>query len=294
MSIPPAGLFHLIVLYLVWGSTYLGNRAAIGPGGGFQPFWVGLLRFFPAALLLLGFAWVRKMRVRPTSREWVVLGVSGILLWVFSTGFILIATRHATSSYAALMISATPIWTTIIEAILKRQAPSQIAVFSLIIGFLGIVTLSVPSFSSRSGTDLSSFVLLSLSPVFWSIGSIYTQRSKLSLEPIVVSGYQQLFGGLGYIVMILVFNERWTTPTLQGWIAYSYLLIFASLIAYTSFIICLRLLPVGLITTYAYVNPVVAVILGRLILNEAITWWTVGGAILVLLGVAGVFRSRAA
>lgn len=123
-------------------------------------------------------------------------------------------------------------------------------------------------------------------------GTIYTQRKSPTLEPVVVSGYQQLFAGLGFLLLSPLLGEEWHTPTLAGWAANLYLIVFGSLIAYTSYIFAVRLLPLSLVTTYAYVNPVFALLLGWAFLHESIGIWTLVGAVLVLLGVGLVYRSR--
>jgi len=106
----------------------------------------------------------------------------------------------------------------------------------------------------------------------------------------VSSGYQQLFGGIFFVVIALIVGEKLPTPTTEAWMAWGYLVVFGSLLAFTSFVSALQLLPTSLVTTYAYVNPVIAVLLGWLILREAITPWTVAGGLLVILGVMGIFR----
>jgi drug/metabolite transporter (DMT)-like permease len=101
-----------------------------------------------------------------------------------------------------------------------------------------------------------------------------------------------IFGAIGFAAVILLVKEPLPTPTTEAWLAWLYLLVFGSLFAFTSYVIALRLLPTRIVMTYAYVNPVLAVVLGWIVLGEQITWWTVAGTALVLLGVAGVFRER--
>lgn len=291
-KIPVAGLFHLGVLYLVWGSTYLAFRLAVGPGGDFQPLWLGALRLLPAALLLLGFALLRGLRVRLTVSEATRLLVSGVLLWALGNGLVLVASQHAYSGYAALMVGATPLWVAGLEAFLNRRLPSPLLITGLLIGLLGVGVLSAPHLDSGSASDLRASVMLFFGPIFWGAGLVYMQRRAVALDPLVVSGYQQLFGGITFVLLIALFGEAWTAPSTTGWWSWLYLLIFGSLIAYTSFVLALRLLPANLVATYAYVNPVIAVFLGWLILREPLSLWTLAGACLVLLGVAFVFRGR--
>ncbi len=290
MTLSRAGLFHLVVVYLVWSSTYLAFK--LGTNNGFEPFWMGATRFIPAALLLLGFAVWKRWRVRLDWAELGMLALSGVVLWLGGNGLILIATQYVSSGYVALMISTAPIWAAILEGLLYRKRPPGLLVMGLLTGLLGILALNVPKLSGGSPTHLLAFALLFISPFLWASGTIYTQRKSPQLEAVVVSGYQQLFAGLGFLLLSPLLGEEWHTPTLAGWAANFYLIIFGSLIAYTSYIFAVRLLPLSLVTTYAYVNPVIALLLGWLFLREPLGIWTVIGATLVLLGVGLVFRSR--
>lgn len=290
MLISRVGLLHLLVVYLVWSSTYLAFK--IGLLNGFEPFWMGATRFIPAALLLLLYARWRGWQVQPRRAIVGKLALSGTMLWLGGTGLILVATQYVPSGYVALMIATTPIWAATVEGFLDRKQPSGLLVLGLLIGLLGILALNVPKLSTAAPTNLLAFALLLISPIMWASGTIYTQRSIASVEPVVISGYQQLFGGLGFLLISMVLGEPWHTPTLLGWASNLYLIVFGSLIAYTSYILAVRLLPLSLVTTYAYVNPVIALLLGWVFLREPLGVWTWIGAALVLVGVGLVFRSR--
>lgn len=290
MSPPHLGLLHLLVVYLVWSSTYLAFK--IGINNGFEPFWMGATRFIPAALLLLGFAVWQRWRVRLSWAEVWMLAVTGVVLWIGGNGLILVATQYASSGYVALMIATTPIWAAILEGLLSRKRPSKVLIMGLLIGLLGILALNLPKLGEGSPTSILAFALLLISPLFWASGTLYTQRKGLSLEPVVISGYQQLFAGLGFLLISPLMGEQWHTPTLAGWAANLYLVIFGSLIAYTSYIFAVRLLPLSLVTTYAYVNPVIALLLGWAFLREPVGIWTLVGITLVLLGVGLVFSNQ--
>jgi len=290
MSISRIGLLHLLVVYLVWSSTYLAFK--VGLLNGFAPFWMGATRFIPAALLLLLYARWRGCLVPLKRATLGKLALSGSLLWLGGNGLILVATQYVPSGYVALMIATTPIWVSTIEGFLDRKRPSKLLVLGLLIGFLGVLVLNAPNLGSATPTNLLAIALLLLSPIMWASGTVYTQRSIGSVEPVVVSGYQQLFGGIGFLLTSLALGEQWHTPTLLGWASNAYLVVFGSLIAYTSYILAVRLLPLSLVTTYAYVNPVIALLLGFVFLQEPLGVWTWVGAALVLLGVGLVFRSR--
>lgn len=290
MPFPRAGLLHLLVVYLVWSSTYLAFK--IGLLNGFEPFWMGATRFIPAALLLLLYARWRGWQVLPNREVLGRLALSGSMLWLGGNGLILVATQYVPSGYVALMIATTPIWTATLEGLLDRKRPSGLLVLGLLVGLLGILVLNLPKLSTGLPAHLLAFSLLLISPLMWASGTIYTQRHIAHIEPVVVSSYQQLFGGLGFLLISVGLGETWYTPTPLGWASNLYLIIFGSLIAYTSYILAVRLLPLSLVTTYAYVNPVIALLLGWVFLREPLGVWTWIGGALVLLGVGLVFRSR--
>ncbi len=285
------GLAHLLVVYVVWSSTYLAIRLAVRPGAGFPPFTLGALRCLCAAPLLLGWAALRGNRVRPTRAELVTLALSGTLLWTLGNGFVVLAERRAESALSALILSSTPIWVALIESVADRRRPGRGLSLALLVGFCGAALLSYPALHDGVSADATSIVVLLIGALSWGGGSLFQRRRRLVLDPVVSSGYQQLAGGCGMALLAFSTREPLPTPTPVAWAGFLFLLVFGSLIAFTSFLLALRLLPTRIVFTYAYVNPVLAMFLGWAVLGEHVTAWTLGGAALVLAGVAGVFHS---
>jgi drug/metabolite transporter (DMT)-like permease len=288
----PTGLLNLAVVYVVWGSTYLAIRVAVREGAGFPPFMMGATRVLLAGGILLLWAGLRGKRLRLTRQELFVVAGSGLLLWFGGNGLLVWAEQRAASGYAALIIASTPVWVATIESLLDRRSPSWLLVGSLMIGFVGIGVLTVPVLRAGGSGDLSSAAALLLGALSWGTGSVLQSRRRVDLPHRVNAGYQQVFGGIGFVLAALVFREPLPTPSSQAWLAWIYLVVIGSVFAFTAYVQALRLLPTNVVMTYAYVNPVIAVILGWLILRESISIWTVAGAGLVLLAVAGVFRDR--
>lgn len=291
-SVTWAGLLHLLVVYLVWGSTYLAIRVAVREGAGFPPFTLGASRVIIAGIVLLAWGIARRQRIRPTREELVVLLVSGILLWTFGNGLVIWAEQRIHSAYAALLVSSTPIWAAVIESLIDKRIPSWLLIVSLVVGFCGAGLLSVPILLGGTTADTFSVIALLLASFSWSLGSIYQNRHPVKLGARTSSAFQQLAGSIGFIVLIFLTAEPLPNPRPEAWWAWGYLVVFGSILAFTSFVMALRLLPTGIVFTYAYVNPLIAVVLGWLILAEPITAWTIGGASLILFGVAGVFHDR--
>ncbi|MBX3047448.1 MAG: EamA family transporter [Anaerolineales bacterium] len=287
------GLANLLVVYLVWSSTYLAIRIAVREGAGFPPFTMGLMRAALGCLILFTWSYFKKERIRITRREGLTLLVSGILLWVAGNGLVTFAEQRTESGLAALLVAASPIWAAVVEAVWDRKLPSPLLFISLLIGFGGIVVLTLPSLSSGVHADAIATLALLVAAMAWSSGSVYQARNQLDLAPRVSSAYQMLFGSIGFGILALLLKEPAPTPNTEAWLAWGYLVIFGTL-AFTSYVIALKLLPTRIVMTYAYVNPVLALLLGYFVLGEEITVYTIGGSLLVLLGVAGVFRERLA
>jgi drug/metabolite transporter (DMT)-like permease len=292
-SLSLRGLSHLGVVYVVWSSTYLAIRLAVGPGGGFPAFSLGSLRCLAAVPVLLIWAWFRGARIRLTRREAVVIAVSGVLLWTTGNGFVVLAEQRTESALAALIVSSTPIWVVLLESVIDRRWPTPLGMVALVVGFVGAGLISVPRMSGGLDADALSTMILLVAALSWGGGSLFQRRHALKVDPIVSSAYQQLFGGLGMGLLSVASREPWPTPTPRAWAGFAFLLIFGSLLAFTSYLTALRLLPTRIVFTYAYVNPVLAVALGSLFLDERIGLVTAMGAVLVLLGVAGAFRVHA-
>ena len=284
---------HLLIVYIVWGSTYLGIRVAVQEGSGFPPMIMSATRVFAGSLILVALArFIQKQSLRLTKEEWIVLSISGLALWWGGNGLVAIAEMTVPSGYAALIIACTPIWVAIIESILDKKRPSVFLVISLLIGVAGIAVLNWPAIIAGNLNDLRGLFLLIIAGLSWGAGSIYQKRKNIHTTPEISSAVQQFTGGIALLITSFIISEPTMNPVPSAWWAWGYLIIFGSVIAFTSFVKALKLLPPNVVFTYAFVNPVVAVILGFFILGEPITPWTFAGATLVIIGVLGVFKEQ--
>ncbi len=290
--LPLAGLLNLFVTYIVWGSTYLAIRVAVREGAGWGPFWLGAARVLVAAAVLFAVNLLRGTRLRPSRLEFGVLAATGLLLWVGGNGAVNWAETRIDSGLAALIVGTMPLWVAFLEGLIDRRPPSLLLSLSLVTGFAGLVVLTYPKIRDGVTSDLLGIIVVVFAAVSWGLGSIIVNRRQLDLDPIVVASWQQLVGGVGFAVIALAVREPLPQPTAEAWMAWAYLVVFGSLFAYTSFIYALKLLPTTVVMTYAYVNPVIAVLLGWLILSEPITGYTLTAMLLIVTGVYGVFRDK--
>jgi drug/metabolite transporter (DMT)-like permease len=287
-----AGFFHLMVVYIVWGSTYLAIRMAVREGAGFTPFMMAGSRAIIAGLILLVWAILSNQPLRISLRAFIPLALSALLLWLGGNGLVTWGSQYVDSALTALIIASVPVWAAGIESGIDRRLPSLRLVGALLVGTAGIGVLSFPALRDGTRSDLVALGAIVLASFTWAAGTLIQSRKRPPVTPVVASAYSMLVGGVGFGVLALLNKEPLPTPTTEAWLAWGYLVVFGSVVAFTSYSQALRLLPTQIVTTYSYVNPIIAVLLGWLILNEQITIWTVGGAALVLLGVTGVFREN--
>jgi drug/metabolite transporter (DMT)-like permease len=282
------------MVYTVWSSTYLAMRIGVGFGNGFPPFLFGALRMPAAALILFAMARVQGLTMKPAPGEWLSLCLVGNLLWVGGHGLILWASQYADSGFTCLMASSAPIWAAVIELFVYKKHLSPSLTLSLVVGFAGMAVLS-SSFPGRGGsTDFAVVLALVLGPLAWALGSVIQSRRPVNLSSPVMSGYQHLAATFGFLAASLLLGEPAPHPTISAWIAWGYLVVFGSVLAFTSYMISIKLLPINIVMTYAYVNPVLALSLGWVFLDEPLTARTLLGAGLVLLSVFAIFKVKRA
>jgi len=285
------GLAGLLVVYLVWGSTYLGLRVGVRGDGGFPPFMLGTIRLAVASAIVLTWARLRGDSLGIDWRSALRLAVAGCLLWVGGNGLVTWAVTRVDSGYAALVMATIPMWVALMESVLNRRWPTTVELKGLSLGFVGIGVLSWPNISAGSA-DLVGLVALVAAAICWGAGSVYQRQRPVEVSGLVNAGYQLLFAAIGFGVVSMARGEPMPSPSLAPVLALSYLIVFGSVIAFACYVYALRSLPATLVMTHAYVNPVIALLLGWVFLAEPLTLWTWAGSVLVLLGVVVMFRRK--
>ncbi len=279
------------VIYLVWGSTYLGIQVAVRGDHGFPPFLLGAIRLGTAGVVLLSLAAMFGRPIRVRAAELRVHAISGLLLWVAGNGLVIWALRRVDTGYAALLMSATPVFVVLLEAGLARRAPKVALGRALALGTAGIALLSAPALLGGAADPLGMAALLTAG-LAWAVGTIYQQRRDVSGDPLASAGWQLVFAGLGFAAVAALRGEAAPSPSPEAWAALAYLILVGSVLGFGSYVWALRLLPAPVVMTHAYVNPVVAVLLGWALLGESLTVWTWLGTGLVLMGVVETLRRR--
>jgi drug/metabolite transporter (DMT)-like permease len=283
------GLLNLLVVYLVWGSTYLAIRIAVREGSGFPPFLMAAARTIVGGLILLVWAKSKGEQLKLSRKDALLLAVTGAMLWIGGNGLVNFAEQRIPSGLAALLLATTPLWVAALESVIERRIPSLLLTGSLLLGFCGTGFLSYPVLTSGMHADILSIIVLLFASLFWGGGSLLQRRHGVHLSARVTAGYQQIFALPGFLVLSYLTGEPSPAPLPSAWMAFAYLLVFGSVIAIASFTRALQILPTKVLFTYGYVNPMIALFLGWIILSEPITHWTLLGAVMIISGVVGVF-----
>jgi drug/metabolite transporter (DMT)-like permease len=287
-----AAWLALGAVYFIWGSTYLGIRYAIES---IPPLSSAALRFTLAGLILAAFLAIRRgpAALRVSRSQLISAALIGVLLLLGGNGFVVLSEQYISSGMAALLVASVPLWI-VVWRMVAKDWPNAWTLVGVLIGFAGLVILIRPG----GGTAHNYFLGLALvivASVSWAFGSV---ASKTWLtppkDPFVASAYQMVSGGLACAVAAALHGESFDPGAITGTSAFAtlYLVGAGSLIAFSSYVWLLSNTPISLVSTYAYVNPVVAVALGALFLSEPITLVMVLGGVVVVVGVAVVIATE--
>ena len=264
----------LLLVYIIWGATYLGIRYAVET---IPPFLMAGTRFLVAGTILT--IWRRSAGdPAPTGRQWLRAGLVGLLMLLGGNGLISLAEKTVASGIAALIVGSAPLWMTAMEAMRPNGArPNWLGLVGLVIGFGGVALLVAPSLlhTAQAVSQPIGIVTALFAALFWSAGSIYSRSAKLPSSSLLSTGMEMLMGGVGLYLAGTITGE-WhqlvlANVTTRSWLGLVFLTIFGSMVGFSAYAWLLRNAPVSLVATYAYVNPLVAILLGSLFAQETLT-----------------------
>jgi drug/metabolite transporter (DMT)-like permease len=263
----------MLSVYIVWGSTYLAIRFAVQS---MPPFLMAGFRFLLAGAIL--YIW-RRLRgdAAPRLVHWRSAAIVGVFLLLGGNGGVVWAEQRVVSGVAALIVGAAPLWMILIDWVRGTYRPSWVVVLGVLVGFAGIAVLVGPAELTglHGSIDPLGAVVLLLASVFWAIGSLYSRKAELPSSALLGTAMEMLTGGAA-LAVVGTFTGEWsrldlsaiTPPSLLG---LGYLVFFGSLVGFTAYTWLLRVAPTTLVSTYAYVNPVVAILMGNLLASEPLT-----------------------
>ena len=278
-----------ISVCLIWGTTYLAIRVALET---IPPALIGAFRFIIAGAVLTALLRTRGVRL-PQLRQWPGLAIVGVLLIGVGNGMVVVAEQWVPSGIAAVVIATSPFWMATVEALVPGgERFSRRTLTGMSIGFAGIVLLLWPDLAIGGSVGrqfLFGLIALQLAEIGWSLGTAYSKRHARDENAIAAAALQMVCGGVAMLAVAIVRGE-WhdLSFSTRSAVAELYLIVAGSLVAYPAYIYALKYLPVSTVSLYAYVNPVIAVLLGAMLLGEPFGIRIVIASALVLLGVSVV------
>jgi drug/metabolite transporter (DMT)-like permease len=291
---PAVGLVFgaLAIVYVVWGSTYLGIRIVVEEA---PPLTSMGLRYTTAAVLLGALLSLKGglRRLRLTRRQALGCGFLGLMLPVLGNGMVAVGeSLGAPSGVTALLIAIAPL-IIVVFRVVEGDRPRGLTLLGVLTGFGGLALLVLIGSNGARAFPLGAGLLVLFASSCWAFGSYVQPRLPLPRDVFVTTVYEMLFGGLILVSIGLVSGERFTGDySARTWAALGYLVVFGSVVAFTSYVWLLANAPISLVATYAYVNPIVAVFLGWLVLSEAVTPAVVIGGGIVVASVALVITAE--
>lgn len=279
----------LAIVYVVWGSTYLAIRVMVET---VPPLLGAGARFVIAGGAMLAWVRLRRPRERLTAAQLGACALVGTLLMLGGNGLVTVAERDVPSGLAALLIASEPLWVVVLRA-LWRERMHRMTLLGVVAGFAGVALLLMPG-QRPEGASLAASMLVVLAAMSWAGGSFASPRLRLPEDPLRSTALQMLFGGAIMATIGLAAGEAGGLDLGEvsgdSALAFAYLIVAGSIVAFTAYVWLLRHVPIATVSTYAYVNPAIAVFLGWAILNEAVGATTLAGAAIVVGSVALTVR----
>ena len=279
-------------VYIIWGSTYLAIRYAVQT---IPPFLMAGTRFAISGAAL--YAWARfREAERPTRAQWKAVSVVGLLMLFGGNGAVVWAEQRVPSGIAALLVAIVPVWMVLLDwARPQGKRPSAAVFIGLALGLAGLVLLVGPgALAAHGGVDTLGSLVLVAGSLFWASGSVYSRYGAHPRSAILTTGMQMLAGAAAFLLAAVLTGELHdfhpTAVSPASAIGLAYLVTFGSLIGFTAYVYLLRATTPAKASTYAYVNPVVAVLLGWAVAGEPVTARTLMAAAVILAGVAIITR----
>lgn len=279
-----------LVVCIVWGSTYLAIRVGVGE---LPPALFAGIRFLLAGSLMMAYVYLKKLKLPETARDIRIIATVGLFLLFGGNGLVVWSEQYLASGITALIISTVPLFVAVLDTLFPGGTPMNWKGWlGMFIGFSGVALLVSPGNGMQDADPRGVAGVLAASFV-WAAGSIYSSRNRVTGSMLAISALETLAAGVALTLTGIAAGElpRFHL-TLNGALSMVYLIIFGSILGYSCFVYIIKTMPPSIASTYSYVNPVVAVILGAMILHENITLLEIAASVVILAGVVMVQTSR--
>jgi drug/metabolite transporter (DMT)-like permease len=272
-------------IYFIWGSTYLLNKIVVTEA---PPLMLASIRFISAGILIFIIAWVMKLDLSVNKRQFINSVIAGFLFLSYGNGMFVWALKYVDSGFAALIASSQPLFVLVLMYLIHGKQIHLKSLIGVFLGLVGMYLLFIQQDLSPGGNNFLGIVMILTCVLSWSYGSVFVAKAELPTHFLVSTGYQMLTGGILLIFGSIMVGEPWISPL--GWspkaqLSMFLLVIFGSIVAFTAFNYLLKVVSTEKVSTSAFVNPVIALILGWYILDEKITAQSGVAALILLTGV---------
>ena len=277
--------FAFISVYVIWGSGYLLNKIAVQE---LDPLMLASVRFMTSGVIIFLISILLNFSLKISKKQLVNSIIAGFLFLSFGNGMLVWALLYVDSSFAALEISAQPLIILILMRIIYGTKIKQMSIIGIVLGFIGIYLLVGQKEILEQDNSILGMIMIFLCMTSWALGSLFVAKADLPKNFFVNTGYQMITGGFTLLIFSLLINEKWIWPNeweLKTQYSVIFLILFASIIAFTSFNYLLKVVSPEKVATSTYVNPIVALFLGWYFLNEKITNQSLIASIILLTGV---------
>jgi drug/metabolite transporter (DMT)-like permease len=295
-GLSPKAWLALLSVYIIWGSTYLAIRVAVRT---VPPLLAAGGRWTLAGILMLTFGLRRRNGSGerpswPSARQWVSTAIIGTALCLGGNGLVSVAEKRISSGMAALLIATVPLFVALFDFLRNRARMPMSVIVGLALGFGGTAVLVRPQHGAGAVDSVGALTVLAAGAA-WAAGSLYARNAPLPDRPAVATGMEMLCGGIASLIVSAIGGDFGRfhpgAVSAKSILAIGYLVVFGSLVAFSAYVWLLRNVRISIVTTYAYVNPLVAVLLGWLILNESVTSTVFIGGSIIIAAVAIIVAS---
>ena len=277
--------FAFISVYVIWGSGYLLNKIAVQE---LEPLMLASVRFMTSGVIIFLISILLKFSLKISKKQLINSIIAGFLFLSFGNGMLVWALLYVDSSFAALEISAQPLIILILMRIIYGTKIKQMSIIGIVLGFIGIYLLVGQKEILEQDNSILGMIMIFLCMTSWALGSLFVAKADLPKNFFVNTGYQMITGGFTLLIFSLLINEKWIWPNeweLKTQYSVVFLILFASIIAFTSFNYLLKVVSPEKVATSTDVNPIVALFLGCYFLHEKITNQSLIASIILLTGV---------
>lgn len=278
-------ILSFLAIYVVWGSTYLFNKIAVSQ---LSPFYLASIRFFVAGFLMVFLAIITKQNLIVTKKQFLNSLIASFFFIVYGNGVYVWALKYVDSGFGALIASTQPLFVLVLLRFIDKKQFKKKSIIGIFLGILGMVLLVVQEELATSNDTFIGILMMLSCVLSWSYGSIFVSKADLPKSFIVTTGYQMIFASIALIIISSSLNEVWLLPNYWDYevsLSMLFLIVFGGIIAFTAFNFLLKNVSTEKVSTSAYVNPVIALLLGYFVLNETLTIQSMIASIILLCGV---------